>query len=55
MDILILGIGNTLLSDEGVGVRLAAALERIPVARKIEVGERLLERLSKPKESATTW
>ena len=26
MDILILGIGNTLLSDEGVGVRLAAAL-----------------------------
>jgi hydrogenase maturation protease len=26
MDILILGIGNTLLSDEGVGVRLATAL-----------------------------
>jgi molecular chaperone DnaK (HSP70) len=36
-------------------VRLAAALERIPVARKIEVGEWLLERLRKPKESATTW
>ncbi len=26
MDVLVLGIGNTLLSDEGVGVRLAAAV-----------------------------
>jgi len=36
-------------------VRLAAALDRITVARKIEVGEWLLERLRKPKEGTATW
>ncbi|MGD8842729.1 MAG: Hsp70 family protein [Gammaproteobacteria bacterium] len=36
-------------------VRLAAALERVAVARKIEVGEWLLTRLKKPSESTQSW
>lgn len=36
-------------------VRLVATLERLPVARKIEVGEWLLERLQKASESQQTW
>jgi hypothetical protein len=36
-------------------VRLAAALERIPVARKIELGDWFLQRLNKPRESEQTW
>ncbi|HEU0201430.1 MAG TPA: molecular chaperone DnaK, partial [Burkholderiaceae bacterium] len=36
-------------------VRLAAALERVPVERKIEVGTWLLERLEKPAENPQSW
>ncbi len=36
-------------------VRLVAALERLPVHRKVDVGEWLLERLRKPAESPQTW
>ncbi|WP_250502907.1 MULTISPECIES: Hsp70 family protein [unclassified Caballeronia] len=36
-------------------VRLAASLERVPVERKIEVGEWLLTRLKKPSESVQSW
>jgi hypothetical protein len=36
-------------------VRLAAALERVPVERKIEVGAWLLERLEKPGENQQSW
>jgi len=36
-------------------VRLAASLERVPVQRKIEVGERLLARLQSPSESHQGW
>jgi hypothetical protein len=36
-------------------VRLAAALERVPVDRKIEIGEWLLTRLKKPSESSQSW
>ena len=36
-------------------VRLVATLERLPTARKIEVGEWLLERLQKASESLQTW
>ncbi|SAK92287.1 chaperone heat-shock protein [Caballeronia fortuita] len=36
-------------------VRLAASLERVPVERKIEVGEWLLTRLRKPSESVQSW
>lgn len=36
-------------------VRLAAALERVPAARKEEVGEWLLERLKRPGENPQTW
>ncbi len=40
MDIVVLGIGNTLLSDEGVGVRLAAALaaEGLPAGVRVVDG-----------------
>ncbi|MDD1612670.1 MAG: molecular chaperone DnaK, partial [Methylococcaceae bacterium] len=36
-------------------VRLAAVLERLPVAKKIQLGEWLLSRLQKPGESNQTW
>lgn len=36
-------------------VRLAASLERLPVAHKIELGGWLLQRLHKPKENVQTW
>lgn len=36
-------------------VRLVATLERLPVARKIEAGKWLLERLQKASESQQTW
>ncbi|KMY85802.1 DnaK-related protein [Candidatus Paraburkholderia calva] len=36
-------------------VRLTASLERVPVARKIEVGEWLLTRLKKPSENLQSW
>ncbi len=36
-------------------VRLAASLERVPVANKIEVGRWLLERLALPTEKAQGW
>ncbi|MDR5838509.1 Hsp70 family protein [Caballeronia sp. LZ034LL] len=36
-------------------VRLAASLERVPVERKIEVGEWLLTRLKKPSENIQSW
>ena len=36
-------------------VRLEASLERVPVERKIELGERLLERLRKPSENHQSW
>ncbi|MFU2488066.1 Hsp70 family protein [Thauera sp. WH-1] len=36
-------------------VRLAAALERVPVMHRIEVGNWLLERLRRPAEKAHTW
>ncbi len=36
-------------------VRLAASLERVPVARKTELGCWLLERLAKPKENSQSW
>ncbi|WP_345814308.1 Hsp70 family protein [Paraburkholderia sp. PREW-6R] len=35
--------------------RLRASLERIPVARKIELGEAVLNRLKKPGENAQSW
>ena len=36
-------------------VRLAGALERVPVDRKIEIGNWLLTRLKKPSESPESW
>ncbi|WP_027802645.1 Hsp70 family protein [Paraburkholderia dilworthii] len=36
-------------------VRLSASLERIPVARKIELGESVLARLQKPSENHQSW
>ncbi|KND62226.1 DnaK-related protein [Candidatus Burkholderia verschuerenii] len=36
-------------------VRLAASLERVPVERKIEVGDWLLTRLKKPSENLQSW
>ncbi|MGE5504048.1 MAG: hydrogenase maturation protease [Actinomycetota bacterium] len=36
-DVLVLGIGNTLLSDEGVGVRLAQALAEGPLPDGVRV------------------
>lgn len=36
-------------------VRLAGALERVPVDRKIEIGKWLLTRLKKPSESPQSW
>ena len=36
-------------------VRLAASLERVPVERKIEVGQWLLTRLKKPSENPQSW
>ncbi|WP_144157993.1 Hsp70 family protein [Paraburkholderia sp. BCC1885] len=36
-------------------VRLEASLERVPAARKIELGERLIERLKKPAENHQGW
>ena len=36
-------------------VRLAASLERVPVERKIEVGQWLLHALKKPSENLQSW
>jgi molecular chaperone DnaK (HSP70) len=36
-------------------VRLAGALERVPLDRKIEIGQWLLTRLKKPSESPQSW
>ncbi|CAK0605962.1 hsp70 family protein [Burkholderia pseudomallei] len=36
-------------------VRLSASLERVPVERKIELGEQLLARLQKPAENHQCW
>jgi len=36
-------------------VRLSAVLERLPVAKKIQLGEWLLKRLEKPAEPEQTW
>ncbi len=36
-------------------VRLAAVLERLPVAKKIQLGEWLLKRLEKPAEPEQSW
>ena len=36
-------------------LRLEASLERVPAERKIELGERLLERLRKPSENHQGW
>jgi hypothetical protein len=36
-------------------VRLSASLERIPVERKIELGESVLARLQKPSENHQSW
>ncbi len=36
-DLLILGIGNYLMGDEGVGVQTALALQKLPIADTIDV------------------
>lgn len=36
-DLLILGIGNYLMGDEGVGVQTAIALQKMPIADTIDV------------------
>lgn len=36
-DLLILGIGNYLMGDEGVGVQTALALQKLPIADKVDV------------------
>lgn len=36
-DLLILGIGNFLMGDEGVGVHTALALQKLPIAETIDV------------------
>lgn len=36
-DLLILGIGNFLMGDEGIGVQTALALQKLPIAEKIDV------------------
>ncbi|HLA35766.1 MAG TPA: molecular chaperone DnaK, partial [Rhodocyclaceae bacterium] len=36
-------------------VRLAASLERLPVARKVDIGAWLLERLKRPAENIHSW
>ncbi|SDD91492.1 Hsp70 family protein [Paraburkholderia lycopersici] len=36
-------------------IRLYASLEQIAAARKVEIGERLLQRLRKPSENHQTW
>lgn len=36
-DLLILGIGNYLMGDEGVGVQTAIALQKLPIATKVDV------------------
>jgi molecular chaperone DnaK (HSP70) len=36
-------------------LRLEASLERVPAERKVELGERLLERLNKPAENHQGW
>jgi hydrogenase maturation protease len=36
-DLLILGIGNYLMGDEGVGVQTALAIQKLPIAESIDV------------------
>jgi hydrogenase maturation protease len=36
-DLLILGIGNYLMGDEGIGVQTALALQKLPIAEKVDV------------------
>ena len=36
-DLLILGIGNYLMGDEGIGVQTALTLQKMPIANKIDV------------------
>lgn len=36
-DLLILGIGNFLMGDEGIGVHTALALQKLPIAEKVDV------------------
>jgi len=36
-DLMILGIGNYLMGDEGIGVHTALALEQLPIAETIDV------------------
>ncbi len=36
-DLLILGIGNYLMGDEGIGVQTAHALQKLPIAEKVDV------------------
>lgn len=51
--------GNTAKQSKQRGyddmVRLAAVLERLPIAQKIQLGEWLLKRLQKASESTQTW
>ena len=35
--VLVLGVGNILLRDEGVGVRVVQAMERMPLSPEVEV------------------
>ncbi len=36
-DLLILGIGNYLMGDEGVGVQTAIAMQKLPIANQVDV------------------
>ena len=36
-DLLILGIGNYLMGDEGIGVQTALALQKLPIADQVDV------------------
>lgn len=36
-DLLILGIGNYLMGDEGIGVQTAMALQKLPIAKTINI------------------
>ena len=36
-ELLILGIGNYLMGDEGVGVQTAIAIQQLPIANQVDV------------------